>query len=456
METLESEKRNIVSFLRLLSTEIEVPLFLPHEKVTNSIQNTLSFLHILSLVDITEEKSNLTIKILSSGAFYTIKSLAELIEYDISLVSWEDTISDTKKIKGSHLLELLEKIRISHIPKAKPFKIAESTILIVKALVGQHKEERYLLQFNPKNKLFQLLGIPTDNYSSTDLAIKSLVKKELFRNNFSLGDYRTSFLETITAKIISKKYGVYTGYILHLYSFIINSDRPLKLIDLDYWASIDEIKYGKTNDGVPIQNALFQNNHAFETAGHLNQLPLSTPIVQPQHKTQLLTESTSDHESLTLLLKNEESSSFELKSSLRWDYVDNKINKELEKVIAKTLVGFLNTKGGVLLVGISDSKEVLGLEKDMLTLPKPDSDGLQQLLVSIITNYIGVEFTSFTKIAFLKFSGKIILKIDIEKASSPVFLKDSNRKEFYIRAGNTTRPLDIEEAYHYIARNWRS
>ncbi|GAH07845.1 unnamed protein product, partial [marine sediment metagenome] len=41
-------------------------------------------------------------------------------------------------------------------------------------------------------------------------------------------------------------------------------------------------------------------------------------------------------------LKVGESSSVEYKSSIRWDIDQNKINKELEKLIIKTIDGFLN------------------------------------------------------------------------------------------------------------------
>jgi hypothetical protein len=38
---------------------------------------------------------------------------------------------------------------------------------------------------------------------------------------------------------------------------------------------------------------------------------------------------------------------------------------------------------------------------------------------------------------------------------SPVFLTDSDGKEFHVRAGNTTRLMDVEEATGYIAHHWK-
>ena len=61
----------------------------------------------------------------------------------------------------------------------------------------------------------------------------------------------------------------------------------------------------------------------------------------------------------------DEGETVEFKSSLRWDYEQQKPNKELERAVARTVVGFLNSEnGGTLIIGMSDSKEVLGLQAD--------------------------------------------------------------------------------------------
>jgi hypothetical protein len=68
------------------------------------------------------------------------------------------------------------------------------------------------------------------------------------------------------------------------------------------------------------------------------------------------------------IIKNGENEQVEFKSSIRYDYIKNTTNRELEKVIAKTIVGFMNAKGGKLILGVDDDGNTLGLEKDFLTL----------------------------------------------------------------------------------------
>lgn len=46
------------------------------------------------------------------------------------------------------------------------------------------------------------------------------------------------------------------------------------------------------------------------------------------------------------LMKQGETGRVEFKSSLRWDMRENRINRGLETVIAKTLAGFFNAEGG--------------------------------------------------------------------------------------------------------------
>ena len=53
--------------------------------------------------------------------------------------------------------------------------------------------------------------------------------------------------------------------------------------------------------------------------------------------------------SLEELLKKGESETVEFKSSLRWDYRQNKTNKELEFAVLKTITAFMNTRKGTLM-----------------------------------------------------------------------------------------------------------
>ena len=80
-------------------------------------------------------------------------------------------------------------------------------------------------------------------------------------------------------------------------------------------------------------------------------------------------------QSIPSLINEGENEFVEFKSSLRHDYYQVKTNKNLEMVIMKSIAGFLNAKGGTLLIGVDDFGEVLGLDNDYFTLKKKLRDG---------------------------------------------------------------------------------
>ena len=59
-----------------------------------------------------------------------------------------------------------------------------------------------------------------------------------------------------------------------------------------------------------------------------------------------------------------EGSRLEFKSTLRWNLATDRADRKIENQCLKTVASFLNTDGGVLLVGVDDGGNLLGLERD--------------------------------------------------------------------------------------------
>ncbi|MEA2052971.1 MAG: ATP-binding protein [Euryarchaeota archaeon] len=152
-----------------------------------------------------------------------------------------------------------------------------------------------------------------------------------------------------------------------------------------------------------------------------------------------------------------ERSTIDFKSSLRWDLRNDRINKDLEKIIVKAVAGFMNSESGTLLIGVMDDGQLFGIESDLKTLKKGNKDGFQQAIISLISDYLGTEFTKYAHIGFEEKDEKTVCKIKVKRAPQPVFFKGSDgAKEFYIRAGNTTRMLDSRETHEYIQMHWEA
>lgn len=156
------------------------------------------------------------------------------------------------------------------------------------------------------------------------------------------------------------------------------------------------------------------------------------------------------------IIDRDETDKVEFKSSLRWDYTQKKTNRELEYVVARSISGFMNSNGGVLLIGVGDLKEVLGLDKDYSTLGKgkKNRDGFELQLTEVINNYIGKKYRNFVKVAFEEAYQMEICYIEIRKSSEPAFLNKNSKRVFAVRSGNRTQSLDVKEATEYIKTHW--
>jgi len=155
--------------------------------------------------------------------------------------------------------------------------------------------------------------------------------------------------------------------------------------------------------------------------------------------------------SLKALIQTGESDELEFKSSMRWDWKQGKVNKALESVIAKTLCGMMNHRGGVLLIGVDDEGTIVGIERDWDTLRRSDGDGFQQRLITLATTHLGGRHARGIWTRFLSCDGHAVAIVRIEPRPKPVFCLDGNAHRYFVRAGNLTHELDAQEAMAHIA-----
>lgn len=151
-----------------------------------------------------------------------------------------------------------------------------------------------------------------------------------------------------------------------------------------------------------------------------------------------------------------ESPTLEFKSSMRWDYREHQVNKALQKVIAKTAAGLMNSEGGTLLIGVADDGSILGIEQDIQTLSKADRDGFEQTFRQILSDNVGAEFSYLVKSEYEAVDSRTVAVIKVDPSPKPVFVKGPNGSEFFVRVGNTTRPLDLEASHDYIRMHWET
>lgn len=153
---------------------------------------------------------------------------------------------------------------------------------------------------------------------------------------------------------------------------------------------------------------------------------------------------------LPMLIKGGESGELEFKSSVRWDRKLQGLNKGLEVAVVKTVAGFMNADGGLLLLGVADSGEITGLEADYATLKQRDADGLQQHLLHLVASRLGADLCPWVDVAIEPLNDHDIGIVSVLPSHRPAYVERGTVRDYFVRTGNSTRALNTEEAVAHI------
>lgn len=155
------------------------------------------------------------------------------------------------------------------------------------------------------------------------------------------------------------------------------------------------------------------------------------------------------------LIQDGESNELEMKSSMRWDYQQGRIDKKMEQVILKTISALSNSDGGVLIIGVSDEGEILGLDNDYQSL-NGTKDEFELHLRDLVKNEFGTGFSATNlQVSFESYDDKEVCKVEVQKGIKPLYLQviDKNgqkQDKFYIRDGNSSKELGLTEIGDYL------
>jgi DNA-binding PadR family transcriptional regulator len=157
------------------------------------------------------------------------------------------------------------------------------------------------------------------------------------------------------------------------------------------------------------------------------------------------------------LIKLEESSRLEFKSTFQWDIKLGRKNEELRKEVIKTAAAFNNTEGGYLIIGICDDKTIYGLEKDYGTFSHPNKkDRFLQTLSNVIADRISREFASKIKVKICSYMNKDVCRIIVNFGDGPIWVREEKGDEvFYVRTQNSEKRMSPSEAVSYIRNKWK-
>ena len=152
------------------------------------------------------------------------------------------------------------------------------------------------------------------------------------------------------------------------------------------------------------------------------------------------------------LLKLQRSKTLEFQSSLRWNLQEDRTDDtNVTHAVLKTIAAFLNTEGGDLVIGVDDSRKVLGIAHDRLG----SDDTFKHRLIKVVHDGLGDPAGACIAPRTQIISGKTVCLVSCQRSPEPVYLRwkgleKTDAGDFYVRRGSRTLRLGAADAEKYI------
>lgn len=150
------------------------------------------------------------------------------------------------------------------------------------------------------------------------------------------------------------------------------------------------------------------------------------------------------------LIRGGEGVHVELKATLRVNLHTGNKDPKMEGACLKTIAGFLNSRGGTLIIGVSDDGETLGVNNDDFS----SEDKMYLHLVNLIRDRIGGQHSMYIHPRFEDRDAARVLVVECWPAKSAAFVKDGSAEHFYVRTGAATTELSPSQTHDYISQRF--
>ncbi len=157
---------------------------------------------------------------------------------------------------------------------------------------------------------------------------------------------------------------------------------------------------------------------------------------------------------LKKLISGGESKKLEFKSSLRLNIRKKEHDKKMGFEVLKSIAAFLNTEGGMLLIGINDSGDILGIDHDGFS----NNDKFLLHLSNLISERMKPINPRYYTMEIIEIDEKRICQVLCEENDVPIWTNIGTIKNpewtFFIRTGPSSKKLHIPDAMAYISTNF--
>ena len=157
------------------------------------------------------------------------------------------------------------------------------------------------------------------------------------------------------------------------------------------------------------------------------------------------------------LLIDDETRTVEYKQTARWNVREQRRDTRMEQVIVKTVAGLLNDRGGTLLIGVTDSREPVGLDDDYAQVKPPSADGYVNWLDTLFEHNLGHAGANRLDIRIDRVNRQDVCRVNVPASSRPIWVKNKNGTHtLYQRRNNSTREVPDDQVEAFIAERFRN
>ncbi|MDB3932958.1 putative DNA binding domain-containing protein [Luminiphilus sp.] len=175
--------------------------------------------------------------------------------------------------------------------------------------------------------------------------------------------------------------------------------------------------------------------------------PLSGGLNEKIKEMLLIAKAQTDSDVIKATIIRGESKKLEFKQTFQFCVRKKQKEDYVENSALKTLVGFMNTEGGTLLVGVEDSGEILGIETERDKFHKGSDDKFFLRIKDRVEKRIGLDALKNIDMQITKVDQSDVLSIICERSNQETFL---DGKDFYIRNTPSTDKLEGRDLTNYI------
>lgn len=184
----------------------------------------------------------------------------------------------------------------------------------------------------------------------------------------------------------------------------------------------------------------------FDAELALNPTSSSSILVQLDMMIETIGELT-DADRVRGIVREGETKYVEFKETLSLDVKKQTKGKYIETSALKTVVAFLNTDGGKLLIGVSDDGQITGLDVEIGNFSHKNFDDFIKHWKDILKGRIGEQYYPFIEPQLIKVDAKHVFLVECKASESACFL---DGKDFYVRTNPATDKLEGSKMFEYL------